>query len=97
MGKNFREFHVLEKNYTQKTKFYMVHTLFLTDSRKFNPAKYTIYTVRNQEEYDSTDDTISRVRETQRGRKMIQVEKRTENSVGLQAGQARIFSNLPLA
>ena len=33
------------KNYTQKTKFYMVHTLFLTDSRKFNPAKYTTYTV----------------------------------------------------
>ena len=28
----------------------------------------------------------SRVRETQRGREMIQVEKRTENSVGLQAG-----------
>ena len=44
-GKNFREFRVLEKNYTQKTKFYMVHTLFLTDSRKFNPAKYTTYTV----------------------------------------------------
>ena len=33
------------KNYTQKTKFYMVHTLFLTDSRKFNPVKYTTYTV----------------------------------------------------
>ena len=33
------------KNYTQKTKIYMVHTLFLTDSRKFNPAKYTTYTV----------------------------------------------------
>ena len=44
-GKNFHEFRVLEKNYTQKTKFYMVHTLFLTDSRKFNPAKYTTYTV----------------------------------------------------
>ena len=23
----------------------MVHTLFLTDSRKFNPTKYTTYTV----------------------------------------------------
>ena len=45
MGENFREFCVLEKNYTQKTKIYMVHTLFLTNSRKFNPAKYTTYTV----------------------------------------------------
>ena len=33
------------KNYTQKTKMYMVHTLFLTDSRNFNPTKYTTYTV----------------------------------------------------
>ena len=43
--KKFREFRVLEKNLTQKTKIYMVHTLFLTDSRKFNPAKYTTYNV----------------------------------------------------
>ena len=43
-GKIFANF-AFKKNYTQKTKFYMVHTLFLTDSRKFNPAKYTIYTV----------------------------------------------------
>ena len=42
MGKKFR---VLEKNYTQKTKFYMVHTLFLTDSQNFNPMKYTPYMV----------------------------------------------------
>ena len=43
--KKFCEFRVLEKNYTQKTKIYMVHALFLTNSRKFNPAKYTTYTV----------------------------------------------------
>ena len=43
-GKIFANF-AFKKNYTQKTKFYMVHTLFLTDSRKFNPAKYTTYTV----------------------------------------------------
>ena len=45
MGENFCEFRVLEKNYTQKTKIYMVHTLFLIDSQKFNPTKYTTYTV----------------------------------------------------
>ena len=45
-GENFSRISRFRKNYTQKTKFYMVHTLFLTDSRKFNPAKYTTYTVR---------------------------------------------------
>ena len=44
-GENFSRISRFRKNYTQKTKFYMVHTLFLTDSRKFNPAKYTTYTV----------------------------------------------------
>ena len=39
------EFRVLEKIIHRKQKFYMVHTLFLTDSRKFNPMKYTTYTV----------------------------------------------------
>ena len=29
----------------RKQIIYMVHTLFLTDSQKFNPAKYTTYTV----------------------------------------------------
>ena len=43
-GKKFREFCVLEKIIHRK-KIYMVHTLFLTDSRKFNPPKYTTYTV----------------------------------------------------
>ena len=42
---NFSQISRFRKNYTQKTKFYMVHTLFLTDSQKFNPAKYTTYTV----------------------------------------------------
>ena len=42
---NFSRILRLRKNYTQKTKFYMFHTLFLTNSRKFNPAKYTTYTV----------------------------------------------------
>ena len=45
MGKKFREFRVLEKIIHRKQKFYMVHTLFLTDLRNFNPAKYTTYTV----------------------------------------------------
>ena len=45
MGIKFCEFHILEKNYTQKTKIYMVNTLFLTDSQKSNPTKYTTYTV----------------------------------------------------
>ena len=40
MGEKFREFCVLEKIIHRKQKIYMVHTLFLTDSRKFNPTKY---------------------------------------------------------
>ena len=31
------------KNYTQKTKICMVHTLFLTNSWNFNPVKYNVY------------------------------------------------------
>ena len=45
VGKIFREFRVLEKIIHRKQKIYMVHTLFLTDLRNFNPAKYTTYTV----------------------------------------------------
>ena len=45
MGKKFRKFRVLEKIIHRKQKIYMVHTLFLTDSQNFNPAKYTTYTV----------------------------------------------------
>ena len=48
-GCNFREFRVLEKIIHRKQKNYMVHTLFLTDSRKFNPTKYTTYTVQGEE------------------------------------------------
>ena len=44
-GENFFcEFRVLEKIIHRK-KNYMVCTLFLTDLQKFNPAKYTTYTV----------------------------------------------------
>ena len=43
-GKIFANFAFLKKS-TQKTKIYIVHTLFLTDWRKFNPVKYTTYTV----------------------------------------------------
>ena len=34
-----------EKIIHRKQKIYIVHTLILTDSQKFNPAKYTTYTV----------------------------------------------------
>ena len=44
-GEKFLQISRFRKNYTQKTKFYMAHTLFLTDLQKFNPAKYTTYTV----------------------------------------------------
>ena len=44
-GEKFLRISRFRKNYTQKTKNYMVRTLFLTDSQKFNPAKYTTYTV----------------------------------------------------
>ena len=50
-GCNFCEFRVLEKIIHRKQKFYMVHTLFLTDSRKFNPTKYTTYTVYIKRSY----------------------------------------------
>ena len=42
-GKNIsQKFHVLEKIIIhRKQKIYMVHILFLTDSRNFNPTKYT--------------------------------------------------------
>ena len=46
-GEKFSRISCFRKNYTQKTKIYMVHTLFLTDSRNFNPTKYTTYTVYN--------------------------------------------------
>ena len=42
--KNLQILH-FRKKFTQKTKNYMVHTLFLTDWWKFNPKKYTTYTV----------------------------------------------------
>ena len=45
VGKEFCEFCVLEEIIHRKQKIYMVHTLFLTDSRNFNPTKYTAYTV----------------------------------------------------
>ena len=45
MGKKFREFRILEKTIHRKQKIYMVHTLFLTNSRNFNPTKYTPYTI----------------------------------------------------
>ena len=45
MGKKFRKFRILEKIIHRKQKIYMVHTLFLTDSCNFNPAKYTTYMV----------------------------------------------------
>ena len=45
-GEKFSRISRFRKNYTQKTKNYMVCTLFLTDSQKFNPAKYTTYTVQ---------------------------------------------------
>ena len=44
-GEKFSWISRFRKNYTQKTKFYKVHTLFLTDLRKFNPTKCTTYTV----------------------------------------------------
>ena len=45
-GEKFHEFRIfLEKIINRKQKIYMVHTLFLTDSRKFNPTKYTTYTI----------------------------------------------------
>ena len=61
---NFREFRVLEKIIHRKQKFYMVHTLFLTDSRKFNPTKYTTYTVNREiwqipDSYKFSDAKIS--------------------------------------
>ena len=43
-GLNFA-FFAFYKNYTQKTKIYMVHNLFLTDSWNFNPTKYMAYTI----------------------------------------------------
>ena len=45
MGIKFRDFCVLEKIIHRKQKIYMVHTLFLTNSQNFNPAKYMAYTV----------------------------------------------------
>ena len=44
-GEKFLRISRFRKNYTQETKNYMVCTLFLTDSQKFNPTKYTTYTV----------------------------------------------------
>ena len=44
-GKKFCKFCILEKIIHRKQKIYMVHTLILTDSRNFNPAKIIPYTV----------------------------------------------------
>ena len=44
-GEKILQILCFRKNYTQKTKIYMVHTLFLPDLKKFNPTKYTTYTV----------------------------------------------------
>ena len=53
-GRKFREFHVIEKIIHRKQKIYMVHTLFLTELRNFNPAKYTTYMLC----CDSDDNSI---------------------------------------
>ena len=44
-GKKFRKFRILERIIHRKQKIYIVYTLFLTDSRNFNPVKYTPYMV----------------------------------------------------